>query len=90
MPLNPNLPPKIQICKEPFSDYNASSEDYLLLLNRLNEFADSTLNLGETLFKRIEEVGNINEKLKVTADKIANKGAEISTSFFKRTRESIT
>jgi len=56
----------------------------------LNEFADSTLNLGESLFKRIEEVGNINEKLKVTADKIANKGAEIGTSFFKRTKESIT
>jgi hypothetical protein len=31
----------------------------------------------------------INEKLKVTADKIANKSAEISTSIFKRTRDQL-
>lgn len=90
-PLNANLPPRPQIFNEPFSETTSiPNEDYLLLISRLNEFADSTLNLGESLFKRIEEVGIINEKLKVTADKLANKGAEISTSFFKKTRESIT
>ena len=89
--MNLNLPPKAIIANEPFCDYNAiSNEDYLLIINRLNEFADNTFTFGETIFKRIEEVGNINEKLKVSAEKIANKGAEISTSIFKRTRDSIS
>lgn len=89
--MNPNLPPKPVVFNEPFSEYSSiTNEDYLLLISRLNEFADSTLNLGESIFKRIEEVGNINEKLKVTADKLANKGAEFGTSFFKKTRDSIT
>jgi hypothetical protein len=89
--LNPNLPPKPVVLNEPYSDYNSiSNEDYLVLISRLNEFADNTMNLGESLFKKIEEVGNINEKIKTTADKLANKGAELSTSIFKKTRESIT
>ncbi|CDW88860.1 arf gtpase activator [Stylonychia lemnae] len=91
MPLNPNLPPRPMIASEPFCDNNGiSNEDYLLLINRLNEFADNTFTFGESIFKKIEEVGNINETLKNTADKIVNKSSEISTSFIKKTRESIT
>ena len=61
-----------------------------MLLNKLNEFADSTFTFGEQIFKRMEEVSLIKENLRVTADKIANKSAEISNSIFKRTRDSIT
>jgi len=39
-------------------------------VNKLNEFADNTFTFGESILKRMEEVG-INDKLKVTADKIA-------------------
>lgn len=89
--MNPNLPPKPLVANEPFCDNNSiSNEDYLLLINRLNEFTDNTFTFGESIFKKIEEVGNINEKLKVTADKIVNKSSEISTSIFKKTRDSIT
>jgi len=79
------------IPNEPYCDnMGISNEDYLLIINRLNEFADNTFTFGESIFKKIEEVGNINEKLKFTADKIVNKSSEISTSFIKKTRESIT
>ncbi len=61
----------------------------MILVNKLNEFADNTFTFGESILKRMEEVG-LNDKLKVTADKIAKKSEEISTSFLKRTRDSIT
>ena len=55
--LNPHLPPKPRV-NEPFQDISAiSNEDYLTVVNKLNEFADSTLNFGETLLKKIEESG---------------------------------
>lgn len=69
---------------------NISNEDYILLINKLNEFADNTYTFGESIFKKIEEVGNINEKIKVTADKLVIKGSELSNNIFKKTRESIT
>lgn len=63
--INPNLPPmsKLQV-KEPFSDIGStiSNEDYLLVVNKLNEFADSTLTFGEALLKKIEEAG-LNDEL---------------------------
>ncbi len=42
--------------QEPFQDTSVSNE----LMNRLTEFADSTLSLGETLLKKIDEI-NIND-----------------------------
>ena len=66
-----------------------SNEDYLVLINRLNEFADNTFTFGESILKRMEESG-LKENIKTTADKIANKSAEIGTNIFKKTRESIT
>jgi hypothetical protein len=66
-----------------------SNEDYLLLINRLNEFADNTFTFGESILKKMEESG-INDKLKLTADRIANKSAELGSSIFRKTRESIT
>eukprot|EP00347_Sterkiella_histriomuscorum_P008382 403345311 len=92
IPLNPNLPPKPHVINEPYCDNNnaISNEDYILLINKLNEFADNTYTFGESIFRKIEEVGNINEKLKVTADKLVNRGSEVGASIFKRTRDSIT
>ena len=66
-----------------------SNEDYLLLINRLNDFADNTFTFGESILKKMEDSG-INDRLKLTAEKVANKGAEFSNSIYKRTRESIT
>jgi hypothetical protein len=51
----------------------------------LNEFADNTFNLGESILKKMEESG-INDKLKLTM----NKGAEIGNTLMKKTRDSIT
>ena len=61
----------------------------MILINRLNEFADNTFTFGESILKKMEESG-INNKLKDTADRIANKSAELRNTFIKRTRDSIT
>lgn len=75
------------VMNEPFSDsVSISNEDYLLLVNKLNEFADNTFTFGESILKRMEEVSFV----KTTADKLAKKGEEISSSLFKRTRDSIS
>ena len=72
---------------EPYGEsVSISNEDYLLLVNKLNEFADNTFTFGESILKRMEEVSFV----KTTADKLAKKGEEISTSLFKRTRDSIS
>lgn len=55
----------------------------------MNEFADNTFTFGESILKKMEESG-INNKLKDTADRIANKGVEIRNTFLKRTRDSIS
>ena len=57
--VNPNLPPCGRVTNEPFSDLTTqiSNEDYILVINKLNEFADSTLNFGESLLRKIEEAG---------------------------------
>jgi hypothetical protein len=60
----------------------------LILINKLNEFADNTFTFGESILKKMEESG-LNDKLKTTADKIANKSAEIGNNLFKKTKESI-
>ena len=59
------------------------------MINKLNEFADNTFTFGESILKKMEESG-INNKLKNTADKIANKSAEFSNNFIKKTRDSFT
>ena len=83
LPLNPNFPPKIIAVNEPFGDQSLiSSEDYLILINKLNEFADNTFTFGESILKRMEESG-LNEKMKMTM----NKGAEIGNNLMKKTRE---
>jgi hypothetical protein len=88
--VSPNLPPKMAVLNEPFFDVNTiSSEDYYLLINKLNEFADSTFTFGESILKKMEEAG-INDKLLVGVDKFAKGSAEIGTSLFKRTRDSIS
>ena len=75
---------------EPYVDHTIiSKEDYLILLNKLNDFADNTFTFGESILKKMEESG-IKDKLTITADKIANKSAEIGNSIFKKTRDSIT
>lgn len=90
MPTNPNLPPKINYVAEPYGDHTIiSKEDYLILVNKLNDFSDNTFTFGESILKKMEESG-IKDKLTITADKIANKGAEIGNSIFKKTRDSIT
>lgn len=66
-----------------------SNDDYLILINKLNEFSDNTFTFGESILKKMEESG-LNDKLKTTADRIANKSAEIGNSIVKKTRESIT
>ena len=60
-----------------------------MILNKLNEFADNTFTFGESILKKMGESG-INDRLKTTADKIANKGADFTNNFLKKTRDSIT
>lgn len=72
--LNPNLPPKPVVTNEPYGNSKeviiangvavpaANTEEYLILVNKLNEFADNTFTFGESLLKKMEEV-NINEKI---------------------------
>lgn len=75
---------------EPYGDHTIiSKEDYLILLNKLNEFADNTFTFGESILKKMEESG-LRDKLTLTADKIASRSAEISNSIFKKTKDSIT
>lgn len=63
-------------------------------MNKLTEFADSTLNFGETLLKKIDEINISDSFLKDTADRIAKtseelikEGSNTSLSFLKRTKE---
>jgi len=71
---------------EPFGDQSLiSSEDYLLIINRLNEFADNTFTFGESILKRMEESG-LNSRLKLTM----NKGAELGNNLMKKTRDGFT
>lgn len=88
-PTNPNLPPIAQVPEPYGKDILISKEDYLILINRLNDFADNTFTFGESILKKMEESG-INNKLKNTADKIANKSAELSNNFIQKTRDSFT
>ena len=88
--VNINLPPLQSTVMEPYGDHTfISSEEYLVLINRLNEFADNTFTFGESILKKMEESG-INDRLKNTADKIANKGAEFGNNLFQKTRDSIS
>ena len=60
---------------------------------RLDEFANSTMNFGEALLQKIDEIGiNSDSYFRETADKIAKNSVEISNSslsFLKRTKEVI-
>eukprot|EP00349_Pseudokeronopsis_sp_Brazil_P001424 CAMPEP_0202961564 /NCGR_PEP_ID=MMETSP1396-20130829/5625_1 /ASSEMBLY_ACC=CAM_ASM_000872 /TAXON_ID= /ORGANISM="Pseudokeronopsis sp., Strain Brazil" /LENGTH=90 /DNA_ID=CAMNT_0049681477 /DNA_START=694 /DNA_END=966 /DNA_ORIENTATION=+ len=86
LPLNPNFPPRYTQVQEPFGDQSLiSNEDYLLIINKLNEFADNTFTFGESILKRMEESG-LNSRLKLTM----NKGAEFGNHLMRRTRDSIT
>jgi hypothetical protein len=91
--VNPNLPPKLPVQNEPFADIgNAiSNEDFKLVITKLNEFADTTLNFGEALLKKLEESG-INEELQKIAKKseeLIVSGSSQSISFIKRTKDAI-
>ena len=57
----------------------------MLLINGLNEFTDNAFTFGESILKKMEESG-LNDKLKVTADKLDHKVKEV----FKKTRDSIS
>jgi hypothetical protein len=52
----------------------------MAVIGKLSEFADSTLNFGESLLKKIEEAGLNDELLRSTADKIAKTSEELVTS----------
>lgn len=91
--MNPNLPPKHRVSNEPFADLGSSisNEDFQLVVSKLNEFADSTLNFGEALLKKIEESG-LNEELSRIARKseeLIVTGSSQSLSFIKRTKDAI-
>ncbi|TNV72844.1 hypothetical protein FGO68_gene8289 [Halteria grandinella] len=91
--VNPNLPPKQRVINEPFADLGSSisNEDFQLVVSKLNEFADSTLNFGEALLKKIEESG-LNEELSRIARKseeLIATGSSQSMSFIRRTKDAI-
>ncbi len=81
--------------KEPFTQdlLSITNEDYEKVILRLDEFANSTMNFGEALLKKIDEIGmNSDSYFRETADKIAKNSVEISNSslsFLKRTKEAI-
>jgi hypothetical protein len=96
--VNPNLPPKTRVVNEPFVDSvseSISSEDYIRVMSKLNEYADSTLSFGETLLRNIE-AGLNDQLLTQTVDKIAKRSEELITtgsttslSFLRRTKDAI-
>ncbi len=93
MLVNPNLPPKKRVPNEPFADIgnSISNEDFQLVVAKLSEFADTTLNFGEALLKKIDEYG-LNEELQRIARKseeLIVTGSSQSLSFIKRTKEAI-
>jgi hypothetical protein len=69
-----------KISNEPFThDATAiTNDDYVKIIGKLNEFADSTLTFGEALLKKIDEIGINDNLLRETADRIAKNSAEIS------------
>ena len=63
----------------------------------MTEFADSTLNFGESLLKKIDDIGLNESFFKETAGKIAKtseelikEGSSSSLSFLKRTKEALS
>ena len=77
---------------EPFSS-NLLNDDYDKIILKLDEFANSTLNIGEALLKKIDEIGVSSDSyIRETADRIAKNSVEISNSslsFLKRTKDAI-
>ena len=69
------------------------NDDYDQIVLKLDEFANSTLNFGEALLKKIDEFGMSSDSyIRETADRIAKNSAEISSSslsFLKRTKDAI-
>ena len=51
------LPPFKKPKNEPYSDTNSFDSKFsdAIVIDKFNEFADSTLKMGESLFKRISE-----------------------------------
>ncbi len=58
---------------------------------KLSEFADSTLSLGESLLKKIDEIGLLEtaDKIAKTSEELIKEGSSNSISFLKRTKEAL-
>ena len=84
-----------KVDKEPFTQdlLAITTDDYEKVIVKLDEFANSTMNFGEALLKKIDEIGMSSDSyFRETADKIAKNSVEISNSslsFLKRTKEAI-
>ena len=92
--MDPNFLPLVKIQNEPFAQdaITITNDDYLKIVGKLNEFADSTMTLGEALLKKIDEITISDNLIRETADRIAKNSAEISQSsisFLKRTKDAI-
>ena len=60
-------------------------------MGKLTEFADSTLNFGETLLKKFDEIGfrETADKIAKTSEELIKEGSTSSISFLKRTKEAL-
>jgi hypothetical protein len=86
---NPHLPPNMSRASEPFM-ISTPGDDFLM--QKLSEFADSTLTLGESLMKKIDEIGfrETADKIAKTSEELIKEGSSSSISFLKRTKEALT
>lgn len=50
---DPSIPPLAKVTNEPFGDSSSFKFNDDVVLEKLNDFADSTYKIGESLFKRI-------------------------------------
>lgn len=52
---DPSLPPFNPIENEPFGDTNSFKFNDDIVMEKLNDFADSTIKMGESLFRKISQ-----------------------------------
>ena len=50
---DPSIPPLAKVANEPFGDSSSFKFNDDVVLEKLNDFADSTYKIGESLFRRI-------------------------------------
>lgn len=52
---DPSLPPFSKVANEPYGDSSSFKFNDDAVLDKLNDFADSTIKMGESFFRRISQ-----------------------------------